>query len=171
LIRYQITDGSIAPSPDADFIQIRNAALNARELSALVRAVLGLGLRGAVLVNDRLDVALATGAAGVHLRSHAISPLEVRRVVPAGFLITVACHCAADVLAAEGADYALLSPIFAPLSKSDDRMPLGLEELSRIAAGAAVPVLALGGITVANARLCVEAGAAGVAGISLFSAA
>jgi thiamine-phosphate pyrophosphorylase len=171
LIRYQITDGNIAPCVSADFIQIRNAALSARELSARVRAVLAMRLRGAVLVNDRLDVALATGAAGVHLRSDAISPMEVRRVVPAGFLITVACHCEADVQAAEGADYALLSPIFAPLSKSDDRVPLGLEELARIAAGAAVPVLALGGITVGNARLCVEAGAAGVAGISLFSAA
>jgi thiamine-phosphate pyrophosphorylase len=138
---------------------------------ALIRQVLGMQLKAKILVNDRLDVALATGAGGVHLRSCAISPKLVRSITPSGFLITVACHSEADVQAAEGADYALLSPIFKPLSKDDDRTPLGVDELARIAAKAPVPVLALGGINEPNSLLCLRAGAAGVAGISLFATA
>jgi thiamine-phosphate pyrophosphorylase len=138
---------------------------------ALVRQVVALELKAKILVNDRLDVAFAAGAAGVHLRSNAISPLEIRRVTPPDFLITVACHSEADVQAAEGADYALLSPIFKPLSKDDDRTPLGLDELARIVANTPVPILALGGINEPNSLLCHRAGAAGVAGISLFATA
>jgi thiamine monophosphate synthase len=68
----------------------------------------------------------------------------------------------------EGADYAVLAPIFAPLSKPSSRPPLGLEALRAVASRSSIPVLALGGITRENAPLCVEAGAAGVAGITLF---
>jgi thiamine-phosphate pyrophosphorylase len=166
VIRYQITDGTIPPSPSADFVQVRNGELGTRELATLVRRVMTQAHR--VLVNDRIDVALATGAVGVHLKSNAIAPEQVLRIVPKGFLVTVACHCEDDVLNAVGADYALLSPIFSPRSKADTRQTLGLDELARIARRSPVPILALGGITDANSASCIAAGAAGIAGISLF---
>lgn len=172
MIRYQITNGlgTSVLSPSADFIQIREPQLTPRDLATFVRHALLLNLPGRILVNDRLDIALATGAAGVHLKSGAISPQLVRNFVPKGFLITLACHDEEDVLAASGADYTLLSPIFAPVSKADIRMPLGLRELARLARISPVPLLALGGINEANAVSCAEAGATGVAGISLFPA-
>jgi len=166
VIRYQITDGTIPPSPSADFVQVRNDALSTRELIALVRRMMAQAQP--VLVNDRIDVAIAAGSAGVHLKSNAIAPERVRKLVPRGFLITVACHSEDDVLNAAGADYALLSPIFSPLSKPDTRQPLGLDELARIARRSKIPILALGGITPDNAASCIAAGAGGIAGISLF---
>ena len=171
MIRCQITNGfgTSLLSPEADLIQIREPEFSARELEVYVRQALALKLRGRILVNDRLDVALATGTAGVHLKSNGISPKLVRQLAPTGFVITVACHNLDDVLAAEGADYVLLSPVFAPLSKVDSRIPLGLTELSRIALLSPIPVLALGGIDEARSTACLEAGAVGVAGISLFS--
>lgn len=171
VIRCQITngEGTSRLSPHADLIQIREPAFSTRELAIYVRQALKLKLPGRILVNDRLDVALATGAAGVHLKSNGISPKLVRQLVPKGFLITVACHDLDEVLSAEGADYVLLSPVFSPLSKVDCRRPLGLDELNRIAKISPIPALALGGINEANSASCIEAGADGVAGISLFS--
>lgn len=172
MIRYQITNGigTSLLSPSADFIQIREPRLTPRDLGTFVRHALQLNLPGRILVNDRLDVALATGAAGVHLKSNAISPQLIRKLVPKGFLITVACHNEEDLLAASGADYALISPVFSPLSKTDARAPLGLRELTRLARLSPVPLLALGGINEANAVSCITSGAIGVAGISLFPA-
>jgi thiamine-phosphate pyrophosphorylase len=120
-------------------------------------------------VNDRTDVAIACGAAGVHLRSGSIVPRIVRKIAPPSFLITVACHNDEDVKRAEGADYAILAPIFKPLSKTVPLNPLGLESLQRIASTAPLPLIALGGITKSNTIRCIEAGAAGVAGITLFT--
>jgi thiamine-phosphate pyrophosphorylase len=174
MLRCQISDGSAHRDPErwirsldltADFIQIREPELTARQLTMIVRE---LAPKARILVNDRIDVALATYAAGVHLRGNSISPKQVRAITPPGFLITVACHSEDDVMHAEGADYAVLAPIFQPLSKTDSRTPLGLDVLERIARRAPLPILALGGITLANAPLCTRAGAAGVAGISLF---
>jgi thiamine-phosphate diphosphorylase len=175
LIRYQITDGSAHPDEDrwlarisakTDFIQIRERDLSTRDLSRLVRKVAGMAK---VLVNDRIDVAIACDAAGVHLRSGSLAPELVRKLAPPGFVITVACHSAEDVQNAAGADYVILSPVFKPLSKQDSREPLGISALERIAKTSAVPVIALGGITECNMGLCIEAGAVGVAGITLFS--
>ncbi len=169
MIRCQITNGlgTSRFSPLADLIQIRESQLTMKELAWYVRQALTVNAR--ILVNDRLDIALATGAAGVHLKSQAISPGSIRSLTPPGFLITVACHSEQDLLEAEGADYVLLSPVFSPLSKTDTRAPLGLDELARLTKLSPVPVLALGGITEANAPACLEAGATGIAGISLFS--
>jgi thiamine-phosphate pyrophosphorylase len=166
VIRCQITDGSARLHTDVDFIQIRVLEATARELVRIVRLAMTAGPR--VLVNDRLDVALACGAAGVHLRGGSIDPLLARPIAPAGFIISVACHDEADVARATGADLVVLAPIFHPLSKAGSRRPLGLDYLRRISLGTSIPVIALGGITESNAAACVEAGASGVAGISLF---
>lgn len=175
VIRYQITDGSAALDEaawfarlrrDVNFIQIREPTLSARELARVVRKAMAFGPR--VLVNDRADVAIACGAAGVHLRSGSVGPRTIGRIAPVGFVISVACHSAEDVNRAEGADYAVLAPIFKPLSKADAHEPLGLEMLRQIASRASIPVIALGGITESNANICIAAGAAGVAGITLF---
>jgi len=106
----------------------------------------------------------------VHLRDHSVSPELIRRIAPARFVISVACHDADAVQRAsdEGADYAVLAPIFAPLSKPLGWPPLGLEALRSIARAVTIPIIALGGITAENAPLCIDAGAAGIAGITLF---
>jgi thiamine-phosphate pyrophosphorylase len=175
VIRCQITDGSAALDEaawlgrlrrDVDFIQIREPSLNALALARIVRQAMESGPR--VLVNDRTDVAIACGATGVHLRSDSVAPPAIRRISPADFIISVACHGEEDAKRAEGADYIVLAPIFKPLSKADARQPLGLEMLHRIAHSASIPVIALGGITEYNAHQCIAAGAAGVAGITLF---
>lgn len=166
MIRILITIGVPVERTDVDFIQVREPHLTTRALADRVREL----MPQRVLVNDRIDVALACGAAGVHLRSNSVSPEIVRRIAPAGFVITVACHCEEDVRRAEGegANYAVLAPIFVPLSKPQDRPPLGLEQLRIIASRVKIPIIALGGITAENAPQCVEAGAAGIAGITLF---
>jgi thiamine-phosphate pyrophosphorylase len=163
-LRIQIADREPF-SPNADFIQVRDHHASARELVRLTLAAMKTGM---VLVNDRADVAVACGAAGVHLRSHAIAPSWIKERWP--LIVSVACHSAEDVERAEeeGADYAILAPVFAPLSKQDGRQPLGVETLRRICAARKIPVIALGGITEANSRDCIAAGAAGIAGISLF---
>ena len=123
-----------------------------------------------VLVNDRLDVALAVGAGGVHLGGHSMPAVEVRHVAPHPFVVGVSCHSLAEAVAAEsaGADYLLLGPVFETPSKLKYGAPLGLDELRKVTGKIRIPVLALGGITVERARHCFEAGAAGIAGIRIF---
>ncbi|MCX6599720.1 MAG: thiamine phosphate synthase [Acidobacteria bacterium] len=148
-------------------VHLRNKQIDAAELLGVVRHYQVQGRT--VLINSRVDVALAAGAAGVHLPSDSIAPSRWRELVPPGFLIGVSCHNRDDLerAQAEGADYAYLSPVFAPLSKPDDRPPLGLEGFQHLIAGLTMPVLALGGITWAHQQACEAAGAAGIAGISL----
>ncbi len=130
-----------------------------------------------VVVNDRLDVALALGAAGVHLGRQSLPAEVVRHVVqshaPHGFLISVSCHSLEGALAAESAraSYALLGPIFETPSKLRYGPPLGLVELSEVAQRVKITVLVLGGVTVERVKPCLEAGAAGIAGISIFQTA
>jgi thiamine-phosphate pyrophosphorylase len=182
VIRCYITDrhgtknliGAIARNlaDGIEWIQIREKDLPARELLDLVRRALVLpNPRGTkILVNGRLDVALAAGAAGLHLPADSIPVHRWRAVVPRAFLIGVSCHTEAEVRAAEaeGADYAIFGPVFPPISKTSELPPRGLEALARAAGAVNIPVLALGGVTRDNLNSCIGAGAAGVAGISLF---
>jgi len=160
-----------------DFIQLREKDLYGRELEALARkaveAILGGGHRTRLLINSRTDIALSAGASGVHLRSKDISPIDVRRVwrtagIESEPTVAVSCHTKQEVIAAEsaGADFAVFAPVF----EKKDTLPsadMGLEALQMVCQQE-IPVLALGGITLANANSCLKAGAKGIAGIRLF---
>jgi thiamine-phosphate pyrophosphorylase len=158
-----------------DIVQVREKDLTSRELIILVEEALSAtreqGMGGArVVVNDRVDVALAGGADGAHLAAHSMPVQVVRRFVPRAFVIGVSCHSLGEAMAAEsgGADYLVLGPVFETPSKLGYGPPLGLEELRNVASRIRIPVLALGGITVDRIRPCLEAGASGIAGIRIF---
>lgn len=153
---------------DADWVQIREKDLSARELFDVVRNAIPLGKK--IIVNTRMDVALAAGAAGLHLTENSIAPDRWRSIAPPGFLIGVSCHTVDQVrrAAQNGADYVLFGPVYAPLSKASDLPPRGLTGLAEAVQSVEIPVLALGGITRENAAACIEQGAAGIAAISLF---
>ncbi|MCL5671652.1 MAG: thiamine phosphate synthase [Acidobacteria bacterium] len=155
-----------------DLIQLREKDLATRELVELASAAVKIsqGSETRVIINDRLDIALATGAHGVHLGVRSVPPEVVRRQVDRDFLVGASCHSLEEALKAEtgGADYILLGPIFDTPSKRPYGSPLGLDKLSEVTSRIRIPVLALGGITVERVRTCLEAGAAGIAGIRLF---
>ena len=155
-----------------DLVHLREKDLACRELLGLVKLTVELcrGSKTRIVVNDRLDMAIAAGAHGVHLGGQSAPPEAVRRHVDKNFLVGVSCHSMQEALKAEagGADYILLGPIFDTPSKRPYGPPLGLNKLSEIAKRIRIPVLALGGITVARVRPCLDAGATGIAGIRLF---
>src|SRR5260221_6685500 len=162
-----------------DYIQLREKDLSVHALEALAsQAVAALtdGSTTRLLINSRTDVALACGAHGVHLPANDLSASEVRaifaRTRASDPVIGVSAHSIAEVISAEtqGVDFAVFAPVF---EKAGESNPEGLEQLRKTChrskiSGASMPVLALGGITLANARLCLEAGAAGIAAVRLF---
>ena len=136
------------------------------------------GSRSAILVNDRVDVACACGASGVHLGEHGLPADEARRLVSqrcarANFLVGVSAHSLDGAMHAEqaGADYVIFGPVYATPSKAGFGMPQGVQRLKEVCQRLRIPVLAIGGITMENARDCVSAGAVGIAAIRLFQGA
>ena len=176
-----------AAGAGVDYIQLREKSMSARELEILAReAVSAIQesriasslLITALLINSRTDVAMAVAADGVHLRSNDISPQDVKAIWKRGTgtaarklpLIGVSCHSPDEVAraAANGANFAVFAPVFEKKDTHGNEAPgAGLEQLKN-ACKARIPVLALGGVNLANARSCLEAGAAGIAGIRLF---
>ncbi len=154
----------------ADVIQLRDKKLEGRRLMEHARAIRKLTRDAGKLfiVNDRVDVALASGADGVHLGQEDLELADARALAPKGFLIGVTVHDVGEAVEAErgGADYLGLSPIFATGSKSDAGSACGLEMLRKVKRAVSVPVVAIGGIGPGNARDVLEAGADGLAVIS-----
>ena len=156
-----------------DWVQIREKDLAARQLFGHIeRAVQQARRLGftRVMVNDRLDLALAAHADGVHLGTRSMAVDVVRRLSPPGLIVGASCHSLKEARAAElaGADYILLGPVFETPSKRQYGPPLGLGKLREITRQVAIPVLALGGISSDRVAACRENGAAGIAGIRLF---
>ena len=164
--------GAIAAG--VDWVQLREKDLPARRLLRLARFALEHAAaeprRARVVLNDRLDVALAAQADGVHLGNHSMPAEVARRLTPAGFILGVSCHSLGEALAAQaaGADYILLGPIFETPSKLQYGPPLGIATLREVTSQVSIPVYALGGIGVDRVRVCRENGAAGIAGIRIF---
>ena len=166
-----------AAEAEVDWIQIREKDMNARDLLQLSRHAVAIG-KARVLVNDRLDVALAAGAAGAHL-GHESAP--VGAVVrwcrdgnaPREFLVGVSCHRLEDVDETQkaGADYIFFGPVFETPSKQRFGAPQGITRLAEVCRASRIPVIAIGGISERNAVECFRAGAAGIAAIRLFQEA
>lgn len=182
----------IATSAQAgvDWIQIREKDLSSQRLASLVREALwrvtenaDSGVRKVrVLVNDRLDIAVAERAGGVHLGENSVPPGEAKRLLrergqaiesPREFLVGVSCHSleAAKSAAEAGADYLFFGPVFSTPSKAAFGPPQGLPGLAKVCGRVAIPVFAIGGVTGKNAGECFRVGAAGIAAIRLFQEA
>lgn len=161
-----------AASAGVQFVQIRLRHLEAGPLCRVVarccEVVRGSATR--IIVNDRVDVALASGADGVHLRGDSFEASRVRAVAPPGFVIGRSVHDAREAIAADsagGLDYLVLGTVFASDSKPGVP-PLGEEELKKTAAAVAVPVLPIGGMRRDRLAQVARTGAAGIAAIGLF---
>ena len=188
MIRFAITDRALFPGTDADrrsalvrqaealsragvnFMQVREKDLGTSELTTLVQAIIAAArAAGAmqVLVNGDIAAAVAAGADGVHLPASMASAS-----VPAEMLVSVSCHSTDEVhaAAARGADLILFGPIFGKQVRGEVvTSPIGLDVLhAAVSVAGAVPVIALGGVTPENQQACIDAGAAGVAGIRMF---
>jgi thiamine-phosphate pyrophosphorylase len=174
-----------AASAGVDYIQLREKDLPARDLERLAleaRRAIIIGVTAnsksttRLLINSRTDLALASRANGVHLRSDDISPREVRGIwtkaednahpdIRPLSVVAVSCHTPDEVnqAAENAADFAVFAPVF----EKHGATPAGLDPL-RQACRASIPVLALGGVTLENAESCLQVGASGIAGIRLF---
>jgi thiamine-phosphate pyrophosphorylase len=170
-----------------DWIHIREKDLSGKDLLDLSLAAITatrspdggsmsatLPSRTSVLINDRLDIALAANAAGVHLGGQSVPVAALGKfrgsIFPNDFLIGASCHTldAARVAEQDGADYVLFGPIFETPSKAAFGSPQGIARLAAVCQAVRIPVLAIGGIITGNASECVAAGAAGIAAIRLF---
>jgi thiamine-phosphate pyrophosphorylase len=149
----------------ATCIQLRLKEVSARDLVALGRELVrAVGVP--VIVNDRADVAIAAGAAGVHLGPDDLPVAAVRKFAPAGFIIGTSVGNDQERSGARGADYVGIGPVFSTASKQDAGKAIGIAEFVRLAAATGLPAVGIGGITVANARSVIDAGAAGIAAIA-----
>ena len=163
-----------AADAGVDLIQIRERDLEASALAAMVTRIVQItrGCRTRVVVNDRIDIALACEADGVHLRGDSIPPARARAIVPPGFLIGRSVHETAEALAAAPhVDYLIAGTVFPTTSKPGRTDFLGLRGLAAIAAAVPVPVLGIGGVTAERVVEISAAGAAGIAAVALFTGA
>ena len=155
----------------ATMVQLRLKDVDSRDLVAIARALVG-ALPVPVIVNDRADVALAAGAAGVHVGIDDIPAVALRRVVPPGFIIGASVGNDDEVPFAAGADYVGIGPVFGTLSKPDAGAAIGTKEFARLARLTGLPAIAIGGIDAGNCRQALGAGARGIAVIrAIFAAA
>ena len=153
-----------------DFIQVRERDLEARDLTDLVRGIVRetAASNSKVLVNDRVDVALAAGAAGVHLKERSIPPSEVRRITPAGFVIGCSVHEISAISSRKSADFLIAGTVMPTASKPTVDY-LDKDGLSRVVeAAAGQPVLGIGGLDVRSIPLLASSRAAGLAAIGAF---
>jgi len=165
-----------AAAAGVDWVQIREKDMCARDLLALARgAIEATGGEARIIVNDRLDVALAAGAAGVHLGGESVPAREVVRWcrsgnAPAGFLVGVSCHDLDQARDAEsaGASYVFFGPVFDSPAKRAFGPPQGVARLAEACRAVRIPVIAIGGVNEENGADCIRAGAAGIAAIRLF---
>ena len=188
---YYITDSRSLPTPGeasllrrirkvmargVDFIQIREKDLPDSRLFNLTRRVVEMAretpgaARCRILVNGRADIAAAAGADGVHLTSYGLTISDIRAWIPKNFIVGVSVHTIKEIRAAcaGNVDYILVGHVFPTASKEGMGAPLGAGFLRRACRVSSAPVLALGGITAERIPEVLQAGAAGVAGISLF---
>ena len=166
-----------AATAGVDWIQVREKDLPGKELAQLTQDALrrAANSRTRILVNDRLDVALAMRVDGVHLGEKSL-PLEEARRLANGFrrkedfLIGVSCHSLESAKEAEqgGADYLFFGPVFVTPAKAAYGAPQGIDRLAEVCRTVSIPVLAIGGITLNNVAECLSAGASGIAAIRLF---
>jgi thiamine-phosphate pyrophosphorylase len=154
--------------PGAVAVHLREKDLGGRDLLSLARSIGGVcaGSGQLLLVNDRVDVAIAAGAAGAHLPSAGLSAADARRLLGPRRLVGVSCHGLDDVRRARdgGADYATFGPVFDTPSKRAYGAPVGLGALAE-ASRLGLPLVALGGVDAENAPQVMAAGAHGVAAI------
>ena len=146
----------------ATMVQLRLKAVEPRALVEVAR-ILVRGLPVPVVVNDRVDVALAAGAAGVHLGADDLSPAMARRIAPTGFIIGASVGDEREVDEGRAADYVGIGPVFATGSKGDAGPAIGIERLVHLTTLVQRPAVGIGGIEATNVRAVMDAGAAGVA--------
>lgn len=158
-------------------VQLREKELSTREFIAEARAVkallAGLERHIPLIINDRLDVALAVEADGVHLGQNDMPISYARRIAGDTLIIGISVESVQDAVTAEaaGADYLGISPVFATPTKSDTAAPLGLTGVQAIRAAVSLPLVGIGGINQTNAAAVLQAGANGVAVVSAIVAA
>lgn len=176
-IEGQLDAIELAARSGCQLIQIRERDLEARDLVAFVRAAISLARphQSKILVNDRLDIALAADADGVHLRTTSLTAFDTRSVARVAaqrdFLVGASVHSLEESKSAvdDGADFLVCGPVFETSSKLQYGAPLGVDNLAEIASASRIPVLGIGGINCENAPQVLAQGAAGIAGISLFT--
>jgi thiamine-phosphate pyrophosphorylase len=150
----------------ATMVQLRLKEESARSLVEIARAIQAMVPDVPLVVNDRADVALAAGAAGVHVGVDDLSPELLRRVVPPGFIIGASVGDDHEVARAAGADYVGIGPVYGTGSKADAGNAIGPARFGELARRCGLPAVAIGGITGERVRDVMSAGAVGVAAIS-----
>lgn len=192
--RHLLSPGNFSDSTDSllkkmeaaiqariDWIQIREKDISARDCAALVRNAVRAtdGHATRIFVNDRFDIAITENAGGVHLGGQSLPVKEVRSFLNSAasslmqvkeFFVGTSCHSVAEAKLAEsnGAGYIFFGPIFSTPSKIGFGEPQGLRRLEEVCSAVKIPVLAIGGVSLENARECLSTGASGIAAIRLF---